>query len=179
MFFGVLLLGVSGASDAQVFRCGNAYSTEPCPGAVTVDVSPALSDPSGPSSTLVYLCRTAGDGLFWLPKPCSTRGWSLVRKERVPIGMPWEDQLRIARSQKRAADALERDRRAVPSSSRSSASVTARPAPGLRDEMECRLLDQRIRALDAQGRQGSTHYSLERIREERKKARDRQFRLGC
>ena len=48
------------AGQAQVYRCGNTYSQEPCKGGREVDVTPPVSDLSGPKTTVIYLCRAQG-----------------------------------------------------------------------------------------------------------------------
>jgi hypothetical protein len=45
---------------AQVYRCGNTYTQEPCKGGREVDVTPPVSDLSGPKTTVIYLCRAQG-----------------------------------------------------------------------------------------------------------------------
>lgn len=44
---------------------------------------------------------------------------------------------------------------------------------------ECSGLAERIRAIDAEARQPQDTYQHDRLRDDRKRVRDRQFRLGC
>ena len=50
----------SEGGQAQVYRCGNTYTQEPCKGGREVDVTPPVSDLSGPKTTVIYLCRAQG-----------------------------------------------------------------------------------------------------------------------
>lgn len=62
---------------AQVYRCGNTYTQEPCKGGREVDVTPPVSDLSGPKTTVIYLCRA--QGLLLLDSPA-------VRHARLDTG---------------------------------------------------------------------------------------------
>lgn len=157
---------------AEVYRCGNTYSHEPCKGGRTVDVSPPLSDPAGPSTQRVYLCRRADNALFWIPDHCHTRSWKIERTETVPAGVPWEQQLEIARSKRNAAEQL-RQQQTLPMQ------PPAPQQPANARLARCNYLDNWIKELDRMGRAGSLYYDLEWVRKERKAARDEQFRIRC
>lgn len=169
---GIFLTLVATASTAQVYRCGNTYSEEPCAGGKAIDTSPPVSDPRGPSTTLLYLCRNTQDSLAWIPEPCATRGWTLERMERVPRNLPWEEQVRAARAQRRQAQALHEPEPAVRYAPSAAPQADSRKA-------SCQALDEQVKALDSMGRAGSRLYDLDRLRRERKAARDQQFRLRC
>lgn len=168
----ISLVLLTSSAWAQVYRCGNTYSEEPCKGGRTVDTSPPLTDPRGPSTTVIYLCRAPQGGQYWTAEACHTRGWTMERSERVPINVPWADQVAAARGQKQAAAAL---------TTAPTAQYTQQ-APQQRQRtprQECSLLDERVKMLDSMGRAGSGHYDLDWVRRERKEARDQQFRLRC
>lgn len=168
----ISLVLLTSSAWAQVYRCGNTYSEEPCKGGRTVDTSPPLTDPRGPSTTVIYLCRAPQGGQYWTAEACHTRGWTMERSERVPINAPWADQVAAARGQKRAAEALN----AAPTTQ------YMQQAPHQRQRtprQECSLLDERVKMLDNMGRAGSQHYDLDWVRRERKEVRDQQFRLRC
>jgi len=171
MILGFVLLGLAGDAGAQVYRCGNTYSQEPCKGGREVDVSPAFSDRHGPKTKEIYLCRAPQGGLYWTVEHCGQRGWTIERTERVPANVSWEDQLAAARRNKADAEAL-----------------AAPPAPtyytppqtqAISRSAECEALDAEVKRLDSMGRAGSRYYDLDWIRAQRKEARDRQFRLRC
>ena len=171
MLLGFALLGLTADASAQVYRCGNVYSDEPCKGGKEVDVSPAVSDLQGPKTKLIYLCSTKHGQQYWTVEECRTRGWTLERTERVPINMTWDSQVTIANRQKRQAE-----------------EITAPPVAPIQQQSQpqqpsfkahCAELDERIKHLDRMGRAGSQHYDLDWIRRQRKEARDTQFRLRC
>lgn len=162
VFLFVLLIS---SANAQVYRCGNTYSNQPCKGAKEVDTSPALADPRGAQTKEIFLCRAAPGRLYWNHEHCSARGWAVERISRVPKDASWEDQVEIARSQKRNAESLASA--TYPTGSPSTAAPSNRAA--------CQQLDERIKWLDSMARANSTPW----ITEERRLARDRQFRLHC
>lgn len=167
---GALML-LTAAAHAQVYRCGNAYSHTPCAGGTSVDTRPPVSDPSGPRTTLVYLCRAPQSTLYWIAEPCATRGWTLERTARVASDLPWQEQLEAARGQRRDAEQL-----AAPPPAGNSAPPSP---PRANPQAVCAALDERVQSLDSMGRAGSQYYNLEWVRSERKSARDQQFRLRC
>ena len=167
--FLLMIFGVTGNVNAEVYRCGNTYSESPCSGGRVIDASPAVRDEAGPSTKLIYLCRAPDGGNYWIPNPCSTRRWSMEGSERVPVDVSWQDQVRAARRQNREADA-----------------ASAAPPPRVVREshepskaIQCKRLDDRVSQLDSMGRAGSQHFDLDWVRSERKRARDSQFRLHC
>lgn len=166
----LFLLG--GTANADIYRCGNSYSTQPCIGGKAVDVSPTLSNPGGPATKEIFLCRTKSDRLYWNHEHCSARGWSIERIARVPKDASWDEQVESAKSQKRRAEAA-----AASPSYPSNARNTDPVMPSNKDI--CNKLDERVKQLDRQGRAGSRLYDLNWIREQRRLARDEQFRLRC
>lgn len=162
---GLFFCFLVGTVNAEIYRCGNSYSSEPCTGGKTVDVSPALSDSGGPATKEIYLCRNKADQLYWIRDRCSTRGWLIERIARVPKDASWDDQVEIARRQQRNAASLA-------STPRSSGSAISE-LPSNRST--CQQLDERIKWLDDLARVDSRPW----ITEERRLARDKQFRLRC
>lgn len=169
---GLLFCLLGGTAYAEIYRCGNSYSSEPCKGGKSVDVSPALSDPGGPATKEIYLCRNKADRLYWIREHCSARGWSIERIARVPKDASWDDQVEIAKRQKRSAESAT----ALPSYS-SNARGADSAAVSKKDK--CQKLEDRVNHLDRQGRAGSRLYDLDWIREQRRLVRDEQFRLRC
>lgn len=162
---GFLFALVIGTANAQVYRCGNTYSNQPCKGAQEVDVSPAVADPRGAQTKEIFLCRASAGRLYWNHEHCSARGWSVERIARVPKNASWDDQVEMARSQKRNSESVA----SVPYSSGATGSqVPSTPSA-------CQQLDERIKWLDGMARVDSRPW----ITEERRLARDKQFRLRC
>lgn len=174
IFLFIWLLAFVFPSQAQVYRCGNEYSSQPCKGGKEVDVSPQVSDPEGPRKVTLYLC-SAGTRYYWISERCATRGWTLERTELVSARASFDDQVAEAKSKQAAAVAAASAR--VVGSTNGANFYQQNNASNKR--AQCDQLDQRINDLDSKGRMGSTHYNLEWIREERRKARDEQFRLRC
>lgn len=166
------LLLVGGVSAQEVYRCGNSYSSEPCKNAKFVDVTPAVSNPDGPLTQLIYLCKRPDKSeLWWIDRPCSQERWTLVESVRVPSNVDWDTQLAIAKrkqaeSASQASYAQNRHYSAAQSSNRANEGV-------------CEQLSQRVDELDRMARAGGSVRRMEWIREQRQDARDRQFRAGC
>ncbi|MPM84856.1 hypothetical protein SDC9_131932 [bioreactor metagenome] len=160
-------------AHSQVYRCGNSYSAQPCAGGREVDVSEPLTDPGGPKSVRIYLCKRGDDRMFWLHEPCSKRGWTIERVELVPRNLDWDDQVAFARGKRNQALS---DLAPVVQSG----GVSGSAAPSVSNKLsECRALDERVNWLDSLGRAGGGGYTMDWIREERRKARDKQYRLRC
>lgn len=167
----IALLAAAAPAAAQVYRCGNAYTDEPCRNGKVVDATPAVSDPAGPSSVYINLCSVPGGGRSWSRDACSLKGWKLDRKVQVPINLPWDEQVAVGNDKVRAAERYQWEPKP---------NYAPNPAhPVIARKQQCKALDARVAELDQMGRAGSRVYSLEWIREERRKARDQQFRLGC
>ena len=56
---------------------------------------------------------------------------------------------------------------------------SAEPGSGRSSEARCEEFKQRVEYLDSAARAGGTAREMEWIREERQRARDAQFRVGC
>ena len=104
--FAAVFLCPFGVQAQEVYRCGNTYTQEPCKGGRTVDVSPTLSDLSGPKTTVIYLCRAPGGSMYWIPEKCAARGWTLERSATVSSGVGWDNQVAEARRQRNEAEEL-------------------------------------------------------------------------
>ncbi|MBS3018379.1 hypothetical protein DJFAAGMI_01111 [Comamonas sp. PE63] len=155
-------------STGQIYRCGNTYSNSPCDGGK--QLAQQSSRPVDRSETKeIYLCKDFQDRLTWESVPCSANGRFMDRIARVPAHVSWEEQMAIARQQRDKAYAIAAEQ-VVPVTSRS---ISSTPN-------ECQMLEQHIRALDAECRVNACGMKrLDDIRATRKEARDRQFRIGC
>lgn len=155
-------------ASGQIYRCGNTYSNSPCEGGrqIAQQSTPRVDTPT---TREIYLCKDIHDRLTWESVPCSVNGRFIDRIARVPANIPWESQVALARQQRDKAYAIAAEQ-VVPVATRPSSSV-----PG-----ECRILEERIRVLDAECRVKACGMDqLDYVRAERKKTRDRQFRIGC
>lgn len=170
IFTALALLALSTSLHAQVYRCGNTYSSAPCAGGRSVDTSPALSaQGGGAGTTTLYLCQSYGGGQFWALEHCSQRSALVERMESVPSGMPFDQQVQMAQAQRAK-----------------SAALTAPPEPTTRIESytpskasQCTALDARIRYLDQLARAGGNGQTMDWVANERKQSRDQQFRMCC
>ncbi|WP_367849578.1 hypothetical protein [Rhodoferax sp. WC2427] len=164
------LLALSGSLHAQVYRCGNTYSSAPCAGGRSVDTSPAISAQGGAAgTTTLYLCQSYGGGQFWALEHCSQRSALVERMESVPAGMPFDQQVELAQGQRAKSAALA----APPVQTTRIESHTPSKAS------QCTELEGRIRYLDSWARAGGNASTMDWIANERKQSRDQQFRIRC
>ncbi|WP_156920030.1 tail fiber assembly protein [Comamonas composti] len=159
------------ANTGQVYRCGNTYSNQPCEGDRSVNVSiaaPAFGGASGMRE--IYLCKDIYDRLYWESSPCSLNNRMMQRIASVPADIPWEQQVAVAEQQWAKARSIASEQ-IVP--------VVPQQAAGKANAAECQALEERVNWLDSLGRVGGGGYTMDWIREQRRLARDRQFRIGC
>jgi len=162
--------GITQTTIAQeAYRCGNSYSSEPCPGGRPIDTSPALADPRGATTTVIYLCRAHGGSRYWTREPCADRGWTIVRTERVPIA-PWSEQLDAAKAQYNEAKELTRPPQET--------YTQQQPKRDTKTE-QCAPIRARLEYLEEEGRRGGGPQKMEWLREEHRKAKDAYNRLNC
>lgn len=156
-------------STGQIYRCGSTYSNESCEGGRPLEQQP--SRPVDRSVTKqIYLCKDFQGNLTWESVQCSINGRFMDRIASVPANIPWNEQVEIARQQRDRAHAIAAEQ-VVP--------VATRPSGGNVNSGECQALEERVNWLDSLGRIGGGGYTMDWIRDERRKARDRQFRIGC
>lgn len=160
-----------------VYRCGNTYTQQACKGGRVVDTAPPVASADSAAAredgpVTVYLCEGKNGGKFWSRQHCHAHGAWIDRTETVPGGMRWQDQVATASAQRAEMAALAAPR---PRWQPEMPSAPALPDP----RAACIGLERRIAELDAMGRVGSRYYDLDRIRTERREARDQQFRLRC
>ena len=166
---GLFALVFVASAQAQVFRCGNTYTNEPCKGGKEVDVSPTVADPRGAKNQEIYLCRSNRSSFHWSSATCASQGWMVERIALVPRGIPFSQQVVIAQGQRDQAhaNAVEATMNFGPS------------AAVVSNQSECKGLDDWVKQLDEMGRKGSRYYNLDWVREQRREARDKQFRMRC
>lgn len=128
--------------------------------------APVAQQPTRTSGT-IYLCKSYGGSTFWAQAHCSQHQALIDSIFNVPPGMPFEDQVRMAE-----------ERRHTLARQAQSVQATA-PAPAANPKFACSQLDEQVRHLDALARQPLSAPAQDRIRSERKAARDAQFSLRC
>ncbi|MFD2755171.1 hypothetical protein [Comamonas terrae] len=159
------------SSEGQVYRCGNAYSSQPCEGGKPVIISsPVASAGDASGMREIYLCKDFQGRLFWESTACSLNGRFMERIASVPANVSWEQQVVVAQQQWAKARSV---------ASEQIVSVAPRQAVAKANASECQALEDRVNWLDSLGRAGGGVYTMDWIREQRRLARDRQFRIGC
>ena len=123
----------------------------------------------------LYLCKSYGGGMFWSNSHCRQHNALIDRMESVPSGLPFDQQVEIARSQSDAAQSLY----PAPAPAQPAAPQAQPRTPRETYQGPCEALDQRVVHLDAMARQPQSGRKQDWISAERKKARDEQFRLRC
>lgn len=117
----------------------------------------------------VYGCKADDGGMFWASSTCSEHGASMDRMTSVPEGLPFDQQVQIAEDRRRALE-----------THTPVAAIVGSPSAAVPVHRgECQRLDAEVERLDAMARQPQSAQMQDWIREKRKAARDRQFRLGC
>lgn len=175
-FLASFLLIACGMTHAQqVYRCGNQYSGEPCAsgGGRVVDVSPPVRNLDAAGASQVFLCVSNSGARFWSPDHCRERGALVERIESVPAGVSWEQQVEIADQQTRQGYAVQQ--RAAQQRGAASPGVTG--ASG--DTSRCAHFNQQVEYYDRLARQPQSGASQSWIAQQRKEARDQQFRARC
>lgn len=122
------------------------------------------------SAATIYLCRAYGGGSFWSNAHCHQQRAVILRMTTVPDGMPFDQQVDLARQA-----AAEGQRLAAPPVYERATQGHARP-PG---PTECQALEARIQHLDALARQPQSGPEQDRLKAHRQAARSRQMQLNC
>jgi hypothetical protein len=163
---------VPAAQATGVQRCERQgqvlYTDQPCAAGQTakaVDTSDPLW--AGGESITLYRCKGAGQ--FWSRVHCQHRGAFVTRAYTVPARLPLSDQIAVA--QNRMADLQ------PPAPAPVAVGIVAQ-APDNK-AWRCKRLAAEVAALDAYARHPLSAGEQDRLRHERKKARDQQFRLRC
>lgn len=171
----LLLLACGMAQAQQVYRCGNQYSGEPCASGAgrVVDVSPPVRNLDAAGASQVFLCVSNSGGRFWSPNHCRERGALVERIEPVPGGLPWDQQVEIADQQTRRGHAVQQQ--AAQQRGATSPGVTGSNG----DTSRCAHFNERVAYYDRLARQPQSGATQSWIAEQRKEARDQQFRARC
>ena len=130
-----------------------------------VDVSDPLK--AGGESLTLYRCKGAGQ--FWSRVHCQHRGAYVTRAYTVPAHLSLADQIAFAQNRMAALTPPP-----VPQAPQN-------PVAQARDDKawQCKRLAAQVAALDDYARHALPPGEQDRVRFERKTARDQQFRLRC
>ena len=129
--------------------------------------------PLGASAGSIYLCKAYAGGTFWASNHCNQHNALIERIANVPDGLPFDQQVNIANQQRQSA------------ANTATNTVTINTTTVTNDNSaaghlaECKALDASITQYDAMARQPQTGQMQDWITGEKKKARDRQFRIHC
>jgi hypothetical protein len=135
----------------------------------------ALAAPIGAHAATIYLCKAYSGGTFWASAPCAQFKALIERIESVPDGLPFDQQVNLAEQSRSAAARL-----AAPPAQNTTTTTTVINNYAEPDHAsECKALNARIAQLDAMARQPQSGPTQDWIAAEKKKARDRQFRVRC
>lgn len=177
-------------SGTSVYRCGNSYSVTPCAGGHVIEDKLSTlhgSTTAAPGQATVFLCQSQGGGQFWSAKHCGQHQALIERMETVPASLPWPQQVQQAQRQWEQAEANQLPYAPAPLSRSQQTQLRAHAARQEAADARrnssastaCTSLRARLAALDSQGRAGSLHTDLDRLRAERRTVRSEYRRLGC
>jgi len=117
----------------------------------------------------IYLCRNYGGGEFWASKECRSYGALIVRMTSVPAGLPFDQQVDLARSAR-----TEGERLAQPPAASQTQVITQTS-----NTSACAGLEQQISAIDQMARQPQSGATQDRLTASKRSLRDQQLRLHC
>lgn len=151
------------------------YSDTQCPantetGRAPPDAPPSTAVASSAQVRTLYHCKSYRGDTFWASTHCNQHRALVDRTVSVPAHLPFEQQVRMAQSQRWAAAQLQ-------SATSTTTVITNVVVADKKDE--CLSLKQRIEQMDARARQPQSAQEQDRLRDQRKQARDRQFALRC
>ncbi len=131
-------------------------------------VSAIPSMPESSSSHTLYRCKRYSGGAFWSTRHCNQQNALVDRMVTVPRNLTLNQKIALAeRGLKQEGISAQRP----PVAQRSS-------SPGDK-QSECKLLDEKIRGIDARTQQPLSASEQDWWKARRQEARDRQFRLRC
>lgn len=128
-----------------------------------------LLSPAWTNAATIYMCRAYSGGSFWSSAHCRTHNALIERTASVPDGMPFAQQVQLGEEAR-----AEGRRLLEPPPARPIAANTAQST-----QIECAAIDARIRELDQLARQPQSGATQDRITEDRRLLRDRQFHMMC
>jgi hypothetical protein len=120
------------------------------------------------NSASLYLCRSYGGGTFWASNHCNQHSALIERIVSVPDGMPFDQQVTLAEQQRQPT-----------TTTNTYTNTVINNSAGPSKAAQCTALNGAITQFDTMARQPQSGQMQDWIAGEKKKARDRQFRLGC
>ena len=129
--------------------------------------------PLGASAGSIYLCKAYAGGTFWASNHCNQHNALIERIASVPDGLAFDQQVNIANQQRQSAASTNTNTVTINTTTVTNNNSAAGHLA------ECRALDASITQYDAMARQPQTGQMQDWITREKKKARDRQFRIHC
>lgn len=162
------MLASSFGATAQVYRCGNAYQSSTCAGGRQIETAP-LAPAGAATHSTVYLCKTYQGSGFWSSKHCNHRvpPATLERMVSVPADMAWEDKVKLASGQRRAADALRH--------SPANTSAPLQQSTGT----HCQYFTDALHQNESAARAGGTAHWMEHLAQERRNIIAQQQAARC
>lgn len=116
----------------------------------------------------LYLCKAYSGGTFWSSAHCNQHSALIESIVNVPSSLPFDQQVKLAEQQRQPTSNTNTVTNTV---------ITTSTAPS-KDE-ECKALDDQVKQFDAMARQPQSGQTQDWITAEKRKARDRQFKIGC
>ena len=129
--------------------------------------------PLGASAGSIYLCKAYAGGTFWASNHCNQHNALIERIANVPDGLAFDQQVNIANQQRQSAANTATNTVTINTTTVTNNNSAAGHLA------ECKALDASITQYDAMARQPQTGQMQNWITGEKKKARDRQFRIHC
>jgi hypothetical protein len=116
----------------------------------------------------IYLCKSYSGGTFWAKTNCSQHSALIDSIVSVPDSLPFDQQVNLAEQQRQSTTLTNTVSNTV---------IPNSPVPST--GVECKALDAQITQFDAMARQPQSGQMQDWITGEKRKARDRQFRIRC
>jgi hypothetical protein len=134
------------------------------------ETSPPLVAREAPATgNTIYLCRAYSGGSFWANTHCNQHNALIERIAYVPAGLPFQQQVDVAREQQSQSQSL-----AAQGVTPTHHGDTSPSRPS-----QCKALEARVIELDAIARQPQSGQMQDWLAGQRRDARDAQFRLRC
>ena len=132
----------------------------------------AYALPWAAQADTIYLCKAYSGGMFWSSDPCGPQKATLDRTVSVPDGLPWDQKVQLGEAAWAQARGLTAPQAPQPVPQPQQPSQPTKQA-------ECASLAATVTNLDSQARQPQSSQMQDWIKDQRQRARDRQFRLQC
>jgi hypothetical protein len=121
------------------------------------------------NAATLYMCRAYSGGSFWSNTSCRNQNALVERTVSVPDSLPFDQQVQLG-EQARAEG-----RRLLESPTTDSVVINNVQNA----QNECLSINMHIQALDNLARQPQSAQAQDRISEDRRRLRDRQFQIRC